>query len=106
MNQTTSIVTEIRFKIIVRVVADSFMLAISLLMALLVRFFILYGIEGLNIDPADYAESYKSIYYKTIFILLGIGITNQRETSLFWDKETGEPIHRALVWQDRRTADY
>lgn len=38
--------------------------------------------------------------------ILGIGITNQRETSLFWDKETGVPIHRALVWQDRRTADY
>jgi glycerol kinase len=34
-----------------------------------------------------------------------IGITNQRETSLFWDRQTGEPIHRALVWQDRRTAD-
>jgi len=34
-----------------------------------------------------------------------IGITNQRETSLFWDRETGAPIHRALVWQDRRTAD-
>ena len=35
--------------------------------------------------------------------VLAVGITNQRETSLFWDKETGEPIHRALVWQDRRT---
>ncbi len=35
-----------------------------------------------------------------------IGITNQRETSLFWDRSTGQPIHRALVWQDRRTADY
>ncbi len=34
-----------------------------------------------------------------------IGITNQRETSLFWDAQTGAPIHRALVWQDRRTAD-
>ena len=34
-----------------------------------------------------------------------LGITNQRETCLFWDKSTGEPIHRALVWQDRRTAD-
>ncbi len=34
-----------------------------------------------------------------------IGITNQRETTLIWDRETGEPIHRALVWQDRRTAD-
>jgi len=34
-----------------------------------------------------------------------IGVTNQRETSLFWDRATGEAIHRALVWQDRRTAD-
>jgi glycerol kinase len=34
-----------------------------------------------------------------------IGITNQRETSLFWDRESGEPIHSALVWQDRRTTD-
>jgi len=33
-----------------------------------------------------------------------IGITNQRETVVIWDRETGEPIHRALVWQDRRTA--
>lgn len=37
--------------------------------------------------------------------IAAIGITNQRETSLFWDRATGEPIHRALVWQDRRTAD-
>jgi glycerol kinase len=35
----------------------------------------------------------------------GIGITNQRETTLVWDRRTGEPIHRAIVWQDRRTAD-
>lgn len=34
-----------------------------------------------------------------------IGITNQRETSLFWDPRSGQAIHRALVWQDRRTAD-
>ncbi len=34
-----------------------------------------------------------------------IGITNQRETCLFWSRRTGQPIHRALVWQDRRTAD-
>jgi len=33
-----------------------------------------------------------------------IGITNQRETTLVWDRRTGEPIHRAIVWQDRRTA--
>ncbi len=35
----------------------------------------------------------------------GIGITNQRETTVIWDRQTGEPIHRAIVWQDRRTAD-
>lgn len=35
-----------------------------------------------------------------------IGITNQRETTLIWDKKTGEPIYPAIVWQDRRTADY
>ena len=35
-----------------------------------------------------------------------IGITNQRETTLIWDKRTGEPIHNAIVWQDRRTASY
>lgn len=34
-----------------------------------------------------------------------IGITNQRETTLIWDKNTGQPIHNAIVWQDRRTAD-
>lgn len=34
-----------------------------------------------------------------------IGITNQRETVLIWDRRTGQPIHRAIVWQDRRTAD-
>ncbi len=33
-----------------------------------------------------------------------IGITNQRETTLIWDKETGEPVYNAIVWQDRRTA--
>jgi glycerol kinase len=36
--------------------------------------------------------------------LSGIGITNQRETVVAWDPSTGEPVHRALVWQDRRTA--
>ncbi len=36
--------------------------------------------------------------------LKGIGITNQRETVVAWDPKTGEPVHRALVWQDRRTA--
>ena len=38
--------------------------------------------------------------------IAAIGITNQRETTIVWDKETGEPIYHAIVWQDRRTADY
>jgi glycerol kinase len=37
--------------------------------------------------------------------LAAIGITNQRETVVVWDRSTGQPIHRAIVWQDRRTAD-
>jgi glycerol kinase len=37
--------------------------------------------------------------------IAAIGITNQRETIVFWDKATGEPLSRAIVWQDRRTAD-
>ena len=36
--------------------------------------------------------------------IIGIGITNQRETTIVWDRETGIPIHRAIVWQDRRTS--
>ncbi len=36
--------------------------------------------------------------------IAAIGITNQRETSVLWDRRTGKPIHRAIVWQDRRTA--
>ena len=35
----------------------------------------------------------------------GIGITNQRETTLVWERASGRPVHRAIVWQDRRTAD-
>ena len=35
-----------------------------------------------------------------------LGITNQRETTIIWDAATGEPIHHAIVWQDRRTSDY
>src|SRR6201999_4109710 len=34
-----------------------------------------------------------------------IGITNQRETTIIWDRATGHPIHNAIVWQDRRTAE-
>ena len=38
--------------------------------------------------------------------LAAIGITNQRETVVVWDKNTGEPVYNAIVWQDKRTADY
>lgn len=38
--------------------------------------------------------------------IAAIGITNQRETTLIWDRKTGEPIHNAIVWQDRRTAAF
>src|SRR4051794_30746078 len=37
--------------------------------------------------------------------LMGIGIANQRETTIVWDRQTGEPIHNAIVWQDRRTTE-
>lgn len=37
--------------------------------------------------------------------ITAIGITNQRETTLLWDRKTGKPLHHAIVWQDRRTAD-
>ena len=38
--------------------------------------------------------------------IISIGITNQRETTVLWNKKTGKPIYKAIVWQDRRTADY
>jgi glycerol kinase len=38
--------------------------------------------------------------------IASIGITNQRETVVVWDRMTGEPVHRAIVWQDRRTGDF
>lgn len=38
--------------------------------------------------------------------IAGIGITNQRETTIVWDRKTGEPVYAAIVWQDRRTSEY
>lgn len=38
--------------------------------------------------------------------LAAIGITNQRETTVIWDKKTGKPLHNAIVWQDTRTQDF
>ena len=62
-------------------------------------------------DPADLwrtvAETCREVMEKAglgATDIAGIGITNQRETTLVWDRRTGEPIHNAIVWQDRRTA--
>ena len=38
--------------------------------------------------------------------IISIGITNQRETTILWDKNTGKPVYNAIVWQDRRTNEY
>ena len=38
--------------------------------------------------------------------IAGIGITNQRETTVVWDKNTGQPVYNAIVWQDKRTSEY
>ena len=38
--------------------------------------------------------------------IAAIGITNQRETTVVWDRSNGKPVHNAIVWQDRRTADF
>ena len=42
----------------------------------------------------------------TISEIASLGITNQRETTLMWNKKTGNPIHNAIVWQDRRTSEF
>ena len=42
---------------------------------------------------------------KDVENIKAIGITNQRETVIVWDKNSGEPVYNAIVWQDRRTAD-
>ena len=43
---------------------------------------------------------------KTRGRIISIGITNQRETTILWNKKTGKPIYNAIVWQDRRTQEY
>ena len=64
-------------------------------------------------DPKDIWSSEASVIAEAItsmgingLNIAGIGITNQRETTIVWDAETGEPVHNAIVWQDRRTSDY
>ena len=60
-------------------------------------------------DPADIRDAALGTLADVVAQLdgeavAGIGITNQRETVVAWDRDTGAPLHRALVWQDRRTA--
>lgn len=64
-------------------------------------------------DPKDIWSSEASVIAEAITALginglniAGIGITNQRETTIVWDAETGEPVYNAIVWQDRRTSEY
>jgi len=56
-----------------------------------------------SLDTARQALSNSGISADQI---AAIGITNQRETTLLWDRNSGEPVYNAIVWQDRRTADY
>ena len=61
-------------------------------------------------DPADLwastlATAQEVIAQVDVADVVAIGITNQRETTLVWDRDTGAPVHNAIVWQDRRTAD-
>jgi glycerol kinase len=58
-------------------------------------------------DPQELWETTLSVTRDALAegSVAAIGITNQRETTLIWDRNTGEPIHRAIVWQDRRTAE-
>lgn len=64
-------------------------------------------------DPHEIWSSQASVIAEAITMLdinglniAGIGITNQRETTIVWDSETEEPVYNAIVWQDRRTSDY
>ena len=64
-------------------------------------------------DPLEIWSSQVSVVTEAIAMaglnsidIHAIGITNQRETTIVWDKETGLPLYNAIVWQDRRTSDY
>lgn len=64
-------------------------------------------------DPKEIWASQLSVFTEVMAKLKitpkhikGIGITNQRETTIIWDRNTGEPVYNAIVWQDRRTANY
>ncbi|MGD9126624.1 MAG: glycerol kinase GlpK, partial [Planctomycetia bacterium] len=64
-------------------------------------------------DPLDIWSSQHSVTTEAISRadltpkdIVAAGLTNQRETTLLWDRETGQPVYNAIVWQDRRTADF
>ena len=64
-------------------------------------------------NPEEIWQTTKKVLLKAINkskklkgIILTIGITNQRETTIMWDSVTGKPVYNAIVWQDRRTADF
>lgn len=64
-------------------------------------------------DPVEIWSSQLGVAKKAIMQaklkssdIAAIGITNQRETTVVWNRKTGKPVHRAIVWQDRRTADF
>ena len=61
-------------------------------------------------DPYDIWNSERTAAAEAIAgmapgAISGIGVTNQRETTILWDKNTGEPVYNAIVWQCRRTAE-
>src|SRR5262245_55135139 len=62
-------------------------------------------------NPADLWETQSSVALQAMSMagvtpadVAAVGITNQRETTLVWDRRTGQPLCNAIVWQDRRTA--
>ncbi|MGH8705330.1 MAG: FGGY family carbohydrate kinase, partial [Burkholderiales bacterium] len=62
-------------------------------------------------DPDDLWRTQREVAREALTIaglkaenIVAAGIANQRETTLLWDRQTGKPLHRAIVWQDRRTA--
>ena len=64
-------------------------------------------------NPEEIWKTTKKVLLKTINRskklkgkILTIGITNQRETTIMWDRVTGKPVYNAIVWQDRRSSEY
>src|SRR6476659_9116527 len=64
-------------------------------------------------DPQEIWESQRGVAMEVVKAagisakdIAAIGITNQRETTVVWDRKTGQPIYNAIVWQDRRTSEF